>query len=85
MISGKFVSIIIHKDFYPSTVKYLTYYPPGCTDPYFTDKGINHDNITLVENEETVSENKELSETLKNFFSEADTNLLTSFSMIIQQ
>ena len=43
--------------------------------PQFTDKGINHDNITLVENEETVSDNKEISETLNNFFSEVVTNL----------
>ena len=39
------------------------------------DKNINHDNITLVENEETVSDNKEISETLNNFFSEVVTNL----------
>ena len=31
--------------------------------------------ITLVENEETVSDNKEISETLNNFFSEVVTNL----------
>ena len=43
--------------------------------PYFTDKGINHDNITLVENKETVSDNREISETLNNFFSEVVTNL----------
>ena len=43
--------------------------------PYFTDKGINHDNITLVENKETVSDNNEISETLNNFFSEVATNL----------
>ena len=42
--------------------------------PFFTDKGVNHDNITLVENEETVSD-KEISETLNNFFSEVVTNL----------
>ena len=43
--------------------------------PYFTDKCINNDNITLVENEETISENKEISETLNKFFSEVATNL----------
>ena len=43
--------------------------------PYFTDKGINHDNINLVENKETVSDNKEISETLNNLFSEVVTNL----------
>ena len=43
--------------------------------PYFNDKGINHDNITLVENKETVSDNREISETLNNFFSEVVTNL----------
>ena len=43
--------------------------------PYFTDESINHDNITLVENEETASDNKEISETLNNFFSEVVTNL----------
>ena len=42
---------------------------------FFADKGVNHDNITLVENEETVSYNKEISETLNNFFSEVVTNL----------
>ena len=31
--------------------------------PYFKEKCINHDNITLVENEETVWDNKEISET----------------------
>ena len=43
--------------------------------PNFTDKGINNDNITLAENEEAVSDNKKLSETLNNFFSEVVTNL----------
>ena len=43
--------------------------------PYFTDKDINHNNITLVENEETVSKNKEISETYNNFFSEVVANL----------
>ena len=42
---------------------------------YFTDKCVNDDSITLVQNEETVSENKETSETLSNFFSEVVTNL----------
>ena len=31
--------------------------------PFFTYKGVNHDNKTLVENKETVSDNKEISET----------------------
>ena len=35
--------------------------------PFFTDKDVNHDNITLVENEETVSDNKEISENSKQF------------------
>ena len=35
MISGKFVSVNAHKDFYPSALKYLTYYPPGCTNLCF--------------------------------------------------
>ena len=43
--------------------------------PYFTGKGINHNNITLAENEETVSDNKEISGTLNNFFSEVVTSL----------
>ena len=43
--------------------------------PYYTGKGINHNNITLAENEETVSDNKEISETLNNFFSEVVTSL----------
>ena len=43
--------------------------------PHFTDKGVNHDSITLVQNEETISDNKEISETLSNFFSEVVTNL----------
>ena len=38
-------------------------------------KGINHNNIILAENEETVSGNKEISETLNNFFSEVVTSL----------
>ena len=42
---------------------------------FFTDKDVNHDNVTLVENEETVSDNKEISETLNNFFAEVLTNL----------
>ena len=36
--------------------------------PYFKDEGISHNNINLVENEDTVSDNKEISETLNNFF-----------------
>ena len=43
--------------------------------PHFTDKDVNHDSITLVQNEETISDNKEISETLSNFFSEVVTNL----------
>ena len=43
--------------------------------PCFMDKGINCDNITLVENQETVSENKKISETLNSLFSEVVTNL----------
>ena len=35
MISGKFVSGITNKDFYPSALKYLTYCLPGCTNPCF--------------------------------------------------
>ena len=35
MISGKFASIITHKDFYPSALKCLTYYYPGFTHPCF--------------------------------------------------
>ena len=31
----KFVSIIIHKDFYPIAFKFLSYCPPVCTHPYF--------------------------------------------------
>ena len=50
--------------------------------PYFTDKGINHDNITLVENEETVSDNKEISETLNKFFSEVVANLNLSHELL---
>ena len=43
--------------------------------PYFTDKDINHDHITFAGNEETVSDKKEISETLNNFFSEVTTKL----------
>ena len=53
--------------------------------PYFTDKGINHDNINLVENKETVSDNKEISETLNDLFSEVVTNLNPPPNVMIQQ
>ena len=43
--------------------------------PYFTDKDINHHNITLVENVENVSDDKEIFETLNKFISKAVTNL----------
>ena len=51
--------------------------------PYFKDKGINHGNITLVENEETVSDNKEISETLNKFFSEVVANLNLSHELLV--
>ena len=36
--------------------------------PFFTDKGVNHDRILLVEENETISDNDEISEKLTNFF-----------------
>ena len=43
--------------------------------PLFTDKGINHDKIILVEDDEIISENEQISESLNNFFAEAIINL----------
>ena len=35
--------------------------------PFFTDKGVNHDRILFVEENETISDNNEISEKLNNF------------------
>ena len=36
--------------------------------PLFTDKGMNHDKIILVEDDEIISEKEQISESLNNFF-----------------
>ena len=43
--------------------------------PFFTDKGMNHDKIILVEDDEIISENEQLSESLNNLFADAIINL----------
>ena len=43
--------------------------------PLFTDKGMNHDKIILVEDDEIISENEQISESLNNFFADAIINL----------
>ena len=43
--------------------------------PFFTDKGMNHDKIILVEDDEIISENEQISESLNNFFANALINL----------
>ena len=43
--------------------------------PSFTDKGINNEKITLIENGETLSKNEEIAENLNNYFSDIITNL----------
>ena len=42
--------------------------------PFFTDKGVNHDRILLVEENETISDNDEISEKLTNFFADVVKN-----------
>ena len=42
---------------------------------FFTDKGMNHDKIILVEDDEIISENEQISESLNNFFADAIINL----------
>ena len=36
--------------------------------PFFTDKGMNDNKITLVEDNEVISENEQIFESLNNFF-----------------
>ena len=43
--------------------------------PFFTDKGVNHDGILLVEENETISDNDEIPEKLNNFFADVVKNL----------
>ena len=43
--------------------------------PFFTDKGVNHDSILLVEENETISDNDEISEKLNNLFADIMKNL----------
>ena len=43
--------------------------------PFFTDKGMNHDKIILMEDDEIISENERISESLNNFFADAIINL----------
>ena len=45
--------------------------------PFFTDKGVNHDKILLVEGNEIISDNDEISEKLNNFFADIVKNLNT--------
>ena len=39
--------------------------------PFFSDKGVSSQNITLVKNDSIISSNQEVSETLNNFFKSA--------------
>ena len=41
----------------------------------FTDKGMNHDKIILVKNDEIISQSKQISESMNNFFADAIINL----------
>ena len=43
--------------------------------PFLTDKGINSDKITLIENDKILDEDGEVAEILNNFFSDAPKNL----------
>ena len=43
--------------------------------PFFTDKVMNRDKIILVEDDEIISENEQISESLNNFFADAIINL----------
>ena len=43
--------------------------------PLFTDKGMNHDKIILVEDDEIISENEQTSESLNNTFADVIINL----------
>ena len=43
--------------------------------PLFTDKGMNHDKTILVEDDEIISENEQISESLNNFFADAIINV----------
>ena len=43
--------------------------------PLFADKGMNHDKIILVEDDEILSENEQISESLNNFFADVIINL----------
>ena len=43
--------------------------------PLFTDKEMNHDKIILVEDDEIISENKQISDSLNNFLADAIINL----------
>ena len=43
--------------------------------PFFTDKGVNHDRILLVEEHEIISDNDKISEKLNNFFADVVKNL----------
>ena len=43
--------------------------------PFFTDKGMNHDKIILVEDDEIISQSKQISESMNNFFADAIINL----------
>ena len=43
--------------------------------PFLTDKGINSDKITLIENDKILDEDGEVAEILNNFFSDVPKNL----------
>ena len=47
----------------------------GTVKAFFTDKGVNHNIILLVEENETISDNDEISEKLNNFFVDMVENL----------
>ena len=43
--------------------------------PFFTDKGVNNEKVTVIENGETLSKNEEIAENLNNIFSDIITIL----------
>ena len=43
--------------------------------PFFADKGVNNEKMTLIENGETLPKNEEIVENLNNYFSDIRTNL----------
>ena len=43
--------------------------------PLFADQGMNHDKLVLVENDEIISENQQISKSFNSFFADAIINL----------